>query len=141
MIRPGLRSGEQTAEAARFLIVGAVGFLIDTAVTYAAIHLAGIGPYLARLPAFLVAVTCVWAMNRSFTFRMGRDGANVREWTRFVGVYVGGALINFAVYSVVVWTGPPHVLLPGIGIAIGQAVAIFWNYFGARRLVFRHQSR
>lgn len=129
------------AEAVRFLIVGTIGFVIDTAVTYAVIHLAGIGPYLARLPAFLVAVTCVWAMNRSFTFRMGRDGANVGEWTRFVGVYVGGALINFAVYSVVVWSGPRHVLLPVIGIAIGQAVAIFWNYFGARRLVFRHQFR
>ena len=91
--------------------------------------------------------------HRTYTFKPGTvdkwmkkydaEGLAIqkRHLNRFVGVYVGGALINFAVYSVVVWTGPPHVLLPGIGIAIGQAVAIFWNYFGARRLVFRHQSR
>lgn len=141
MHRSALRSGALTAEATRFLIVGAIGFLIDTGVTYAAIHLAGFDPYLARLPAFLVAVTCVWAMNRSFTFGMSRESAHVGEWTRFVAVYVGGALINFAVYALVVWSAPRHVAVPVIGIAIGQAVAIFWNFFGSRSLVFRRSGR
>ena len=133
------RSG--MAQFLRFCVAGTIGFLVDVAVLYCAVGL--LGWYAARVLSFMVAVTVTWWFNRRFTFvlanaRNDHAGARfvLREYFRYVGSMMGGALVNYAAYVLVLKLVPmPYA--GAIGVAAGSIAGLGVNFGAARLLVFR----
>jgi putative flippase GtrA len=122
----------------KFFMVGALGFVVDVTVLYAAIHLAGFGPIAARLISFLAAATFTWSLNRRFTF--GASQAHrVVEWSRFLLANAVGQGVNLGVYALVLWLLPAGFWSPLVAAAFGSLSGLLFNYGSSRSLVFSKQ--
>ena len=119
-----------------FLVVGGVGFVVDAAVLALLVHGYGWGPYSSRLVSFAVAVTVTWVLNRTFVFAAGRTTSRRREYTRYLAVQGAGMAINFGAYSLCIAASPVMSRWPVLALAVGSAIALLWNYAGARWFVF-----
>jgi putative flippase GtrA len=119
----------------KFFLVGALGFVVDVAVLYAAIHLGGFGPMASRLISFLAAATFTWSFNRRFTF--GASQAHrVVEWSRFLMANAVGQGINLSVYALALWLLAPAFWTPLMAAAVGSLSGLLFNYGSSRSLVF-----
>lgn len=121
-------------QVARFVVVGTVGFTIDGGLLYLLVRL-GVDPYLARALSFPPAVTATWYLNRVWTFA-ARNGAARRQYARYLGVQVVGALSNYAVYAVILSLGYRTAEGTLAAFAAGSVAGLVINFAGARALVF-----
>jgi len=117
-----------------FLVAGGCGFLIDAGLTHLLI-LAGAGPFLARIPAIMAAMAFTWFVNRNRTFGKSQHSLAV-EGFRYWAVGITSALLNYAVYSVLIYRAP--FLQPIIAIVAASLAATAYSFFGYSRFVFRH---
>ena len=115
----------------RFLLVGGVGFLIDSGLTIGLIAL-GLSPFTARPPAILIAMVFTWLANRHFTFAVSRRGC-ASEAFRYSAVALLGAIANYLIYSALIGLALPP--LPAIVFATISVTA--FSYFGYRKFAFR----
>lgn len=125
------------SEFLRFGAVGVVGFLVDTAALYFAIHVLPLDLYSGRVFSYLVAATTTWALNRRFTFTHPDPAPLGVQWLKFMGANAVGGLINYAVYAAVIKftaIGPQY---PVIGVAIGAVLGLFFNFTINKFWVFR----
>ena len=122
----------------KFFLVGALGFVVDVAVLYAAIHLGGFGPIASRLISFLAAATFTWSLNRRFTFGASQAHRAV-EWGRFLLANAVGQGINLSVYALVLWLLPAGFWTPLVAAAFGSMSGLLFNYGSSRALVFSKQ--
>lgn len=129
-------SARTAAELVRFGLVGTLGFLVDTAILYAAIGLLGAGPLTGRLLSYLVAASLTWAMNRRFTFRSRRAQAGGRQWAKFVLLNALGGAVNYATYALLVASSPIVASAPVLGVAAGSLAGLGVNFTLSRRFVF-----
>ncbi|WP_420792920.1 GtrA family protein [Lentisphaera marina] len=113
----------------KFIIVGAIGFLIDA--TILQIFLKFLGPYYARLLSFFIAVLGTWSLNRLYVFKKKKNTRN--EACAYLSVQSTGFVINLAIYSFFIYKE----LLPFFALAIASASALIWNFLGAKYLVFK----
>lgn len=115
----------------RFLVVGAVGFLVDAA---AFVALRAVTPdIVARIGALLVAITATWWFNRRWTFA-SRDPAFVSEWARYALGSVAGASVNAVVSLGVLWLAPAAGAIAAV--AVGSLLGAAVNYLAASRFAF-----
>lgn len=122
------------AQFLRFGVVGAAGFLVDTAVVYG---LRGaIGIYGAGAAAYVVAASFTWLFNRLWTFRGAQRMALGRQWAAFLGTQSVGFLVNRGVFAVLVTVSALCAAYPVLAIAAGVAAGMFLNFAAARRFVF-----
>jgi len=119
----------------RFLLVGGIGFLIDSGLTLGLIAL-GLSPLLARPPAILVAMAFTWLANRHVTFAVGNK-KSVSEIARYSVVALLAAMANYLIYLTLIALALPP--LPSIVIAT-IIVAIF-SYFGYKVFAFGIPTR
>ena len=135
--------GQQRAAIAqeflRFGVVGAIGFVADTAVLYGAIAL-GSGLYLGRALSYLAAATTTWALNRAWTFRGRGDGPAQRQWALFVAVNLIGFVLNYGTYAALVTFVPLVAAHPVLGVAAGSIAGMFTNFALSRQVVFRAKA-
>jgi putative flippase GtrA len=120
-----------------FALAGGAGYLVDAAVLLLAAP--WVGPYVGRLLSFCAAVVTTWLVNRSLTFRGRRSDLPLhREFLRYFVVCLGGGVVNFAVYSLLVFMfalSDWHLLLAlGVGSLAGMGV----NFAFSKRFVFKH---
>jgi putative flippase GtrA len=130
-------------EFARFAVIGAIAFFIDTLTLYAALAL-GLGLYTGRAVSFSVAVTFTWYGNRRITFPDSRaHGARaiVAEWLRFVAANSVGGAANYATYAVLVANVGVVRALPVLGVAAGALVGMTLNFTLSKFVVFRGRAR
>lgn len=120
-----------------FGVVGAIGFLVDSAALYLLIASTGLGPYAARLPSYLLAATATWALNRRVTFPNRRGGNAIRQWMEFVLVNAIGGVVNYAVYATLIAAGGVTAAHPVLAVACGSVAGLALNFASSRRLVFR----
>jgi putative flippase GtrA len=125
------------SELLRFVIVGGVGFLVDSGVLMALTRGAGFDPYSARVLSFLAASSTTWWLNRNFTFTQAARHPLARQWASFVMVSVGGAIINYGVYVATLQLWPLAHAWPVIGVAFGSLAGLCFNFPAAKLLVFR----
>ena len=132
---PRLDIRSHTGQIARFLIVGAIGFLVDALVLLLLVHVAGLSRVWSRIPSVLVAMTATWWLHRHFTFSWARDTApSHREWLRFVFANALGNGFNLGIYWILV--GPVGWgIMSSLAVASVAAAAI--NYAMSARWVFR----
>lgn len=121
----------------RFGLVGTVGFLVDGGLLQALVGLAGWGVIHARILSFPVAVFATWLLNRNFTFDQSNDGAASHSFARYVAVSLGGASINFIIYTALVLSVASMAALPIMPLAIASIVALAFNYLGSKHFAFR----
>ena len=126
---------------ASFAAVGVVGYVVDSAITYAGARYLGLSPELARPPGFIVATIVNFLLNRAITFR--HAGAPlIRAFLRYWLVASAGLAVNFAVYSACAFLAPRFgiavtpSMLP-LFVAAGVAVSMIATFIGFRFFVFR----
>jgi putative flippase GtrA len=122
----------------RFCLVGGVGFAVDSTVLLAGLWL-GLDPLVVRIASIAAAGTTTWAINRRWTFAAPArtTRAKAREGLRYALVQTAGALVNYAIFALVVATfgrGPQPAMA---GLVAGSTTALVLNFLGAKFLVFR----
>lgn len=126
---------EATGQFLRFGVVGAIGFLIDTATVYA---LRGpLGLIGAGMAAYLVAASANWAMNRTWTFRGRGTGPAHRQWGRYMVANVAGFVLNRGAYAALVMLVPLCAAQPVLAVAAGAVAGMGVNFALSRHVVFR----
>ena len=128
------------AEFLRFGVVGTAGFVVDTAVLYAAIA-AGAGLYGGRVLSYVAAATATWALNRVWTFRSAGQGQDrrisaARQWALFLAVNLVGFAMNYTTYALMVRNLPMAAEQPVLGVAAGSLAGMVGNFILSRRFVF-----
>lgn len=121
-------------QVARFLIVGTVGFAIDGGLLYLFVR-SGVDPYLARALSFPPAVTATWYLNRVWTFAAHHAAAR-RQYVRYLGVQLIGALSNYGVYAAILSLSHRNAEGALAAFAVGSVAGLIINFAGARALVF-----
>ncbi len=124
-------------EGLAFLVVGTAGFLTHAALLVLLVRGAGMAPYPAWFPAFAVAVTLTYLLNRGWTFRHRAGADRAREFTRYGLLQSLGAALNNAVYGFLLWLDPLFAGEPVLALAAGSVAAMLFNYVSARQLAFR----
>lgn len=116
-----------------FALVGGAGFLVDAGMLALLLWITPLGPFSARVLAIAAAMLATFWLNRTFTF--GRSGRGLAaEGTRYGGVGVSAALLNYAVYSAIVLAFPA--LWPVLAVAIASFIGMAWSFLGYSRFVF-----
>jgi putative flippase GtrA len=123
----------------RFSVVGATGLAVDVGV-FLAVLTAGIDAYLARAVSALVAITATWWLNKEWTFRQPGHAARRGTYPAYIAVQSGGLAVNYAVFAAVQAMVPPGPLPSVFALGCGSAVALVFNFAGARGIVFRRPS-
>lgn len=124
------------SELARFAVVGAVGFAVDAGVLQLLVAAAAWSPFAARALSFPVALTSTFILNRIWTFQ-GLRMSTARAYGAYGAIQLVGALINLLVFSICVLLAPSLYERPVIALAIGAGVAMLFNFYTSKRLVFR----
>ena len=115
----------------RFVVVGGLGFAVDLGCTTLLIWL-GVSPFYARPPAIAVATWFTWLANRTFTFDVKAE-KSAGEAMRYATTALAAAVVNYAIYSLLVWKHCP----PSLAIAIASVLQACASYVGYRKFAFR----
>jgi putative flippase GtrA len=118
-------------------MVGTIGFLVDGGVLVGLLRITTLGPYIARVASFAVAVICTYLLNRGWTFGIGRREANHRRFGRYLAVQGLGAAVNYGAFAFAIGSSPPFARFPLAALALGALAGLTWNYIGQRFLVFQ----
>lgn len=119
----------------RFLLVGALGFVVDFSVLYLAVNAAGLGTLSGRLLSFVIAASVTWKANRHFTFAASEEDA-ARQWMRYLVTTAIGGAINIGVYRTwLAFTSHDNVQL-FLAVVAGSAVALVFNFALSKYIVF-----
>src|SRR5271166_422748 len=107
--------GGAASQIVKFAAVGGVGYIVDSAITFAGAKYLGLSPELARPPGFIVATIVNFLFNRAITFRA--SGAPLMPaFLRYCLIASAGLAVNYAVYSACV------VLAPRFGVGVTPAI-------------------
>lgn len=127
--------------ASRFVVVGAIGFAVDSAVLTLLVNLTDLGVYLPRLISFPTALSVTWYLNRIWTFPGAAGQRRVSQYMRYTVVQTLGALLNLGVYSAAIAIGPSwysvYVVVP---LVIGSCTALVFNFAGSKYWVFGRRT-
>ena len=133
--------GGAASQIVKFAAVGAVGYVVDSAITFAGAKYLGLSPELARPPGFIVATIVNFLLNRAITFRA--SGAPLMPaFLRYCLIASAGLAVNYAVYSVCVVLAPRFgvgvtpAILP-LFVAAGVGVSMVLTFVGFRSFAFR----
>ncbi|WP_306056756.1 GtrA family protein [Natronococcus wangiae] len=127
-IRTRFRALLSTTRFTQFAGVGLVGATVDNAVLFLLVELTFLGPVVAKIVAWELAIAVIFAINERWTFAShGRVGPRAlgRRFLRSNVVRFAGFLVTLAVLSVLVyWFDVWYVAANVVGMAIG----FFVNY-------------
>lgn len=125
-------------EIVLFAVSGVLGFLVDAGIVQVLVSLFDANPYVARVVSFLCAATATWAFNRHYTFAGKRRYAKRRdELSRYLVAMVGGFVLNYGTYVIVLWLLPLAHQWPVIGVAAGSAAGAVLNFLTSKFWIFR----
>jgi hypothetical protein len=124
----------------RFALVGAGGYVVDTAVLALDTSLWGLDFASGRAFSIFVAMCCTWLGNRYLTFperrAHGLSGA-AQEWLKFVGANLIGAVVNYAVSLLLVHYAPAPFDNKYVAQACGVLAGLVFNFTLSRMMVFK----
>lgn len=123
----------------RFVVAGAVGFVVDAGILYGMLAL-GAGYFAGRCFSFLAAVWATWQINRRYTFVAGGSKASWTEWWQYLLAMLGGGAVNYAAYAAMVVLLPKSGLLPVYAVAVGSTAGMAINFLSAKLWVFKNRS-
>lgn len=117
--------------------MGFAGYVVDV-VTTSALQDA-LNVYLARVPAFMAAVTTTWVLNRSFTFknRSVAHSSRTREYLHYLSLMLVGLAANYAAYAVTITLIPDTFYPIPISVAVGSITGMIFNFQTARKYIYK----
>lgn len=120
----------------KFGVIGGLGFLLDVALFHLAFDVFGFNRDCSALFSFPFTVTFTWLGNRVFTFRGQTHRPLHDEWSRFVVVCLIGLVLNRGTFSLLSHNVDFVYQHPVLGLIGGTCAGMFFNFFGARKMVF-----
>jgi putative flippase GtrA len=123
-------------ELARFVIVGAIGFLVDCGIMLALMR-QGDNAFQSRVVSFSAAVTVTWGLNRAWTFAAAKRADKKREYVGYFITQTIGAGINLGVFFGFLSLFPTQRNDPVLALVIGAIPALAFNFAASKYLVFR----
>ena len=123
-----------------FALVGAFGYLVDTGITVALVHM-GVDKLIARIPAFAIATVFNFLLNRRLAFA-GSRAPILGAFLRYCLVCGVGFVVNYSAYAgalalaAALGLPTPLATLP-VFTAFGTGVAMFATFFGFKWFAFR----
>lgn len=117
----------------RFALIGAIGFVADAAMLFLLLETTTLGAISARVGSIAFALLVTWQLNRWLTFGPSSRPLAV-EGARYGGIGMATSLVNFVVYSAVLWAAPGLTIF--LALVIGSLAALVFSFFGYSRLVF-----
>ncbi|MDB5177134.1 MAG: GtrA family protein [Candidatus Saccharibacteria bacterium] len=123
-----------------FAVAGVLGYLVDAGVTTILHPL--IGPYLARIPAFIGAATATWVFNRTLTF-VAADKIHkslMKEYFHYLSLMLLGLVVNYIVYAVsITFIGSNNYSIL-ICVALGSLAGMVVNFINTKRYLYRSKD-
>ena len=135
MIR--LRPPCPSVQVLAFACVGAAGFAVDAGLFWWCYHFWQLDLLTSRLLAFLPATVATWLLNRTLTFKSRITRSVQREYFQYASIQIIGSALNFAVFYALVRFVPVASALPLLPLAVASCIAMGFNYFGAKYLVYK----
>lgn len=123
----------------KFAAVGVIGFAVDASVLHVLALEFGADLYTARVASYLCAATTTWWLNRRWTFASRAPGI-IQEWARFVSVNLGGGIVNYTIYAVLVALSEWFTAHLAVAVAIGSLSGMIVNFKGSEKLVFNNET-
>lgn len=120
-----------------FLGVGAIGFVVDVGAFTLFVTVAALGPYAARVLAFLAALSTTFLLNRALVWRERAEARTARQAGRYLAASLVAGACNLAAYAAIVATFGDTFPLPHLALASGVGVGLVVNFMLYDRLVFR----
>lgn len=117
----------------RFLFVGALGFLTDAGVLWLMTNTFRFDPYTGRLVSFAIAVVVTWILNSRFTFKIPQKRTK-RHFGAYVTIQTSSFMMNYAIYSALVWQ---DIAVPLLALALAAVIAMFYSFMAMNFWVFR----
>jgi putative flippase GtrA len=129
----------ETRRFFKFLVVGGLGFLVDTGSLSILVLVFSMDRVLAKGIAFSLAVVNNFILNRLWTYPEARSKSLLAQIIQFGGVSLVGLGINLLVFGWVDkfashWLGSILTLYTAQCAAVG--VALFWNYAANRFVTY-----
>ncbi|MEN0001980.1 MAG: GtrA family protein [Pseudomonadota bacterium] len=116
-----------------FAVAGGSGFVVDVIVLYLLLSFTPLGPFSARVFSIACAMFSNFMMNRTFTFGAS-DKPFLEEMARYASVGAVGAILNYAIYTVLLLAIPGF--SPLLATFIAVVLVAFFSWFGYSRFVF-----
>jgi putative flippase GtrA len=123
-----------------FAFAGGVAFIVDTGILATLTRLFGVGPIAARAVSFMCGMTTTWLINRTLTFRDRPDQPLWREYLHYCAINGIGGAVNFVAYALLVKNVALIARFPEIGVAVGVACGLGFNFIGSKYLVYRRAA-
>lgn len=123
----------------RFGLVGTIGFFVDTATLYFFVYVFNVDLYVGRIFSYTCAVSATWLLNRLYTFQSTNE-KKYQEWARFAVVNMGGGIVNFAVYSLLITQYDFIRENLVFGVAIGSLAGLIVNFYFSKKMVFSRKQ-
>lgn len=119
-----------------FGIAGFVGYLVDAGVTI--LLSSSLSPFVSRVPAFILAATATWIINRNITFsKDSRKYNNVfYEYLHYISLMTLGIVVNYIVYAIILIFLPQNPVSILFGIAVGSLAGMIVNYLNSKKYIF-----
>jgi len=132
----GLPEGQR--QFLKFCFVGGIGFVVDTGTLSILTRVFGFGPVVGRLISqFGFGMTTTFLLNRSLTFRDKRGDGLLAQYIRFALANSVGNVLNFGTHSLLVDNVAFFARVPEMGIVVGTAIGLIFNFVGSKYFVFR----
>lgn len=124
------------AEARRFLIVGALAYVVDVSVFWLIAENFHYAPNNARLIAFAVTILLTYVLNGRYTFSVTLQRASL---ARYVLVQLTGGVLNLSVFWLAMNLN--LAILPVICLTLGSLCGSIFNFVAMRIWVFNDTLR
>jgi len=128
------------AQATRFAIIGAIGFVFDGGILTLLNSVYGIDLLYARICSFSVAVTVTWFLNRQRTFASQKSERAASEWGRYAIINGVGAMLNMGVFFWLIQHFNKFREMPLLPLAVAASIALVFNFFASKHIAFRQQQ-
>jgi putative flippase GtrA len=118
-------------QVVRFAAVGVLATGSHYVVLIALVELAHMRPVIATTIGYCVGIVVSYSLNRRFTFVT--DAPVVSSFVKFAVLYGIGMALNAVIMGGLIAWGAPYLLAQ----VAATAIVLFWNFLGARYIVFR----
>jgi dolichol-phosphate mannosyltransferase len=109
----------------KFLVVGAVGFLVNQVLLYILHGSAGLAVAAASPIAILISMAVTFYLNEVWTWHDRGSGRILSRARSYVPINIGGLAINWGVLTYLNHEWAVHYLVANL---IGAAIAAVWNF-------------